>query len=154
MSCARTDCPSRGPLIEGLTRHRRAVLELLRSGQVHVTAQEIYDGLRPTSPDMALATVYRSLHALQGLGLVKAVETGSGATRYEAVRQAHPHIVCLDCGHVSDLSFAEPEELDRLAQEATAYRVLGHEIVFEGYCPNCRGQHEQAKQKGETENGA
>ena len=103
---------------------------------------------------MALATVYRSLHALQKLGLVKTVETGSGPTRYEAVRQAHPHIICLDCGRVSDLSFAEPDELDRLAQEATGYRVLGHEIVFEGYCPDCRKQHEQTKPEGETENGA
>ncbi len=127
------NCPQRPTL----TRHREAVLSVLTAGHVHLTAQDVHDALRSAEPEVALATVYRSLHALEKLGLVRAVDAGTSAKRYEAVRAVHAHIRCTVCGRIDDLVLPDPEELDRLARRQTGYDVRGHDIVFEGICPDC-----------------
>ena len=125
------------PQTPALTRHREAVLAVLTAGHVHLTAQDIHDALRSADPEVALATVYRSLHALEKLGLVRAVDAGTSAKRYEAVRAVHAHIRCTVCGKIEDLTLPHPEELDRLARRQTSYDLHGHDIVFEGICPDC-----------------
>jgi Fe2+ or Zn2+ uptake regulation protein len=100
--------------------------------------------LRGPAPDIALATVYRSLHALEKLGLVKAVDAGTSAKRYEAVRAAHAHVRCTRCGKIEDLTLPDPEDLDHLARKQTGYDVQGHDIVFEGICPECQTQTPQS----------
>ena len=126
------------PAAPSLTKHREAVLSVLTAGHVHLTAQDVHDALRARAPEMALATVYRSLHALEKRGLVRAVDAGTSAKRYEAVRSVHAHIRCTICGRIEDLALPEPESLDRVARQQTGFDVHGHDVVFEGICPDCK----------------
>ncbi|MGE5247452.1 MAG: transcriptional repressor, partial [Verrucomicrobiota bacterium] len=41
------------------TRQRTVILEILRKGQVHLTAEEVYRQAREVLPGMSLGTVYR-----------------------------------------------------------------------------------------------
>ena len=44
------------------SRKRDAILECLRCTTSHPTAEWVYNQLKPTIPDLSLATVYRSCH--------------------------------------------------------------------------------------------
>jgi Fur family transcriptional regulator, ferric uptake regulator len=120
---------------------RRAVIESLAHQECCRSAQEIHDDLRREGRRVGIASVYRVLDLLVGLGLVQRLDLGGGTARYEPALpggEHHHHLVCVDCGEVSP--FADPG-LER-ALEGTAarsdYSVVGHDVVLRGRCPDCR----------------
>jgi Fur family ferric uptake transcriptional regulator len=120
---------------------RRAVIESLADEDCCRSAQEIFDELRADGRRVGIASVYRVLDLLVGLGLVQRVDLGGGTARYERALpdgEHHHHLVCVDCGDVRPF---EDRGLER-ALEATAagseYTVEGHDVVLRGRCPDCR----------------
>jgi Fur family transcriptional regulator, ferric uptake regulator len=120
---------------------RRAVIESMADEDCCRSAQEIFDELRADGRRVGIASVYRVLDLLVGLGLVQRVDLGGGTARYERALpdgEHHHHLVCVDCGDVRPF---EDRGLER-ALEATAagaeYTVEGHDVVLRGRCPDCR----------------
>lgn len=114
------------------------ILEVLTQNRVHLTAQEIYDTLRPEIPALSLGTVYRNLRFLADRGQVRELSMGSGHCRYEASREPHYHFMCRACGCVADLELPLQEKLMDLAALLTGGIVESHEIKFSGVCASCR----------------
>jgi len=119
---------------------RRAVIEALASQDCCRSAQEIHDQIRERDRRVGIASVYRVLDLLVGLGLVQRLDLGSSMSMYEPALpggEHHHHLVCLDCGEV--VPFEDPK-LER-AIEATAqrsgYRIRGHDVLLRGHCPAC-----------------
>lgn len=121
-----------------LTRQREAILRELQGSGTHPTALELYDRVRAVMPRITLATVYRNLHVLCDLGLVRELDGGNGPSRFDATVHPHWHVWCSSCGNVADVMLQEPEDLDRLAQEASGYVITGHTLLFRGVCPQCQ----------------
>lgn len=120
---------------------REAVIRSLAHQQCCRSAQEIFDQLRNDGRRVGIASVYRVLDLLVGLGLVQRLDLGGGTSRYEPALpggEHHHHLVCVTCGEVSP--FEDPG-LER-ALEGTAarsdYTVVGHDVVLRGRCPDCR----------------
>ncbi len=120
---------------------RRAVIESLADQECCRSALEIFDQLRGDGRRVGIASVYRVLDLLVGLGLVQRLDLGGGGARYEPALpggEHHHHLVCVGCGEVSP--FEDPG-LER-ALEGTAsrsdYSVVGHDVVLRGRCPDCR----------------
>src|SRR5580658_7666311 len=77
-----------------ITPQRIAILDALVNGASHPTAEEIYGLVLKVSPTTSLATVYKTLDTLKGLGELQELELGSGRNHYDAVDPvAHPHVV-------------------------------------------------------------
>lgn len=114
--------------------HRLAVLKYVANGRTHPTADEIYSALVVDCPTMSRTTVYNSLHALSGAGLLKELEIESGYTRYDLLHQApHSHFVCRRCGKVFDMAVS-----DRLKELVdSGFEVDSVELSFKGLCPAC-----------------
>jgi Fur family transcriptional regulator, ferric uptake regulator len=119
---------------------RMAVVETLGRHDCLLTAREISDRLRTEGRDVGVATVYRALELLEGLGLLHRLETGEGTARFEPAHPSgehHHHLVCDRCGKV--LAF-EDEDLERsigrLARRLD-FRVDGHDVVLRGACEAC-----------------
>ena len=55
---------------ETMNANARAVLEAVRAGENHPTAQGVYEAVRSVRPQIGLATVYRILHQLAEQGLI------------------------------------------------------------------------------------
>jgi Fur family ferric uptake transcriptional regulator len=117
------------------------VVEALAEQDCCRTALEIHDRLRAGDRAVGIASVYRVLDVLAGLGLVQRVDVGRGIARYEPVPpggEHHHHVVCDDCGRVDP--FVDPG-LERAIQSAAGlvgYDVAGHEVVLRGACDDCR----------------
>jgi len=121
-----------------VTSGRRAiVLSLLSARDHHVTADDLARAVQLDHPDLHLSTIYRTLEALEQLGVVTRADLGQGRAVYHPVERAHHHLVCVDCGRIDDLpgSFpGVPAPADRLAD---GFEVTATEIVFRGRCATC-----------------
>jgi Fur family transcriptional regulator, ferric uptake regulator len=121
---------------------REAVVSLLGRQSCCLSAQEISDELRNTGSDVGIASIYRALDLLHGMGLVQRVEFGQGVARYEPVvpgGQHHHHAVCDSCGRVTRFEdYRLEQQLERLAGDLK-HSMSGHDLVIRGECPRCAG---------------
>jgi Fur family ferric uptake transcriptional regulator len=119
---------------------RRAVVELLASEDCCLSAQEIAGRLRAERGAIGVASVYRALELLDGIGLVQRVEVGTGGTRYEAVfpgGEHHHHVVCDRCGRIAAFEDAGLERAIGRVESRLGHRVSAHEVVLRGECSRC-----------------
>ncbi|MDN5348290.1 MAG: Fur family transcriptional regulator, ferric uptake regulator [Clostridia bacterium] len=129
--------------VEGvrLTPQRRRVLQLLaKNKQRHLTAEEIYSLACQQGKKIGLATVYRSLRALEKAGLVVSMDLGDGSSRYELKKvghKPHHHLVCLECGQVLEVDEALLESLWQTITEKYGFATIDQSIKIFGYCAAC-----------------
>lgn len=119
---------------------RQAVIDSLARQECCRSAQEVFDELREGDRSVGIASVYRVLDLLTGLGLVQRLDLGAGVSMYEPVLPGgghHHHLVCNDCGEV--VPFEDPQLERALARtaERSGYRVEGHDVLLRGHCPGC-----------------
>ena len=120
---------------------RREVVEFLGRQDCCLTAQEIHDGVRDDGARVGIASVYRALEGLTGLGLVQRVDLGDGTSRFEPADPTgdhHHHLVCGECGKVEP--FEDPALEDAIERVAggRGYDVAAHDVVLRGACEDCR----------------
>src|SRR5947207_440511 len=76
-----------------ITPQRRAIVEALLGAGGHVTAEELWSRIRDRAPGVNVSTVYRTLQALEGLGLAAHSTDPDGSARYHLVEHAqHLHL--------------------------------------------------------------
>ena len=122
---------------------RGAVVELLAAQDCCLSAHEISEKLRAGGSGVGMASVYRALEVLDGLGLVQRVDTGEGGTRFEAVVPGghhHHHVVCERCGRVAAFEDEGLEEAIEQLARRLRHEVSGHEVMIRGACPRCAPQ--------------
>ena len=119
-------------------RKRDAILQYLRSTDVHPSAETVYENLKPQIPDLSLATVYRNLALFKKEGLVMSVSTVSGVERFDGNTTPHVHFVCNDCDAVVDLhQMSLPDSLTSDAEGCFGGKVTDCHLLFTGTCRNC-----------------
>lgn len=120
-----------------LTEPRRAVCEVLAaSPDAHLTPVEILERARrlagrPIDP----STVYRTLDAFAGAGLVRHVHLGHGPGVYHLdTGQEHHHLVCEVCGRVVDVPLSEFSDLMRHLEHEYGFVADGLHFALSGRC--------------------
>jgi Fur family peroxide stress response transcriptional regulator len=118
-----------------ITPQRLAVYEILLRREDHPTVEEIYEEVKEIYPFVSLATVYRTVETLEGLGFIKRVAYWGSSVRYDANVQEHDHLVCVMCGAILDL---KAEAGCRVPEEVNGFKVLSHSLYIYGVCPSCQ----------------
>lgn len=117
---------------------REAILNCLRATRSHPSADWVFAQLKPTIPDLSLATVYRNLSQFKERGVIMSVGVVNGLERFDANTMPHIHFVCESCSSVIDLDDLElPQELLDSARTETGARISTCEINFRGVCKVC-----------------
>jgi len=127
-----------------MTRQRQVILEALRSSRAHPTGDEVYRLARQELPHISLGTVYRNLDLLSESGLIRKLELGGTARRFDARVPEHHHLRCLSCDKVEDVEVEPMEGLEQSVEEQSGYEVVEHRLELVGYCPGCREKRERA----------
>ncbi|MDE6167748.1 MAG: transcriptional repressor [Acetatifactor sp.] len=129
-----------------VTRQRMQVLEAVASRpEEHLTAEEIYEIVKRSCPEIGLATVYRTIQLLNELHLIDRINFDDGFVRYEMgsiqnhEKHHHHHLICMKCGKV--ISFRDDllEELEARITADTGFTVVDHEVKLYGCCIECGG---------------
>lgn len=121
-----------------LTPQREAVLQVIRAREDHPTANEIFEAARAILPAISYATVYNSLRYLRETGLVREINFGNGASRYDGITERHDHAICTNCGKLVDFDLAEAAELMRAAARKSRFKPETVYLTLMGLCPDCR----------------
>ncbi|MGQ0623586.1 MAG: Fur family transcriptional regulator [Sporichthyaceae bacterium] len=120
-----------------LTPQRELVLAAV-SDLGHATPEQVCAHVQQTASGVNISTVYRTLELLEELGLVRHAHLGHGAPSYHpAGHDAHLHLVCRDCGTVTQIEAATAAPLvARLRAEAGFDVDLEHFAIY-GRCRSC-----------------
>ena len=121
---------------------RRLVLEALFAAEGPVTAEAIAAGLDGRLPSSDLASVYRNLDTLEGIGLVRHFHVAHGAGRYAlAGRHQAGYFACERCGAHRPLDEATVAQVAAMLREACGYEAQLVHFPIVGRCQECRHAH-------------
>ena len=129
-----------------LTPQRRAILDIIVECEgKHLTAEEIYDEVKKTCPEIGLATVYRTIALLEEIGVVSRLNLNDGCSRYELIHgdenHMHHHLICNRCNAVIEVEDDLLEELeDRIGKEYE-FKIVDHSLQFFGVCKQCQNNN-------------
>ena len=120
-----------------ITSARRALVNALFEHGGHPTAEDLAAMVQATHPDVAQSTVYRILDDLEELGEVHHTHLGHGPAVYHLAAAAHPHLVCEDCGLVTELDRRSFNALARRLADAQGFAVSAGHFAVTGQCAAC-----------------
>lgn len=127
-----------------VTSQRLLILEVVRSGPSHFTAQEVYEAVSARNPAVGFATVYRFLRTLSDHQFVIEVRMGGMPARYEwAAKQHHDHLTCSVCAKIVEFENAEIEKLQERVAKEFGFQLTDHVLELYGVCPDCQAQPAQ-----------
>lgn len=130
----RRSCKFTGP--------RQLVIEILGQSMHPLSIREVFAQMKSRRCD--LASVYRTVHLLEGLGLVKRFDFGDGVARYELLRAGrdghHHHLICRQCALVIEVEECAANDLERRIASRSGFAAITHNLEFFGICPSCQGK--------------
>lgn len=122
------------------TAPRLAIADVVLGTDRHLSAEDVAHELKARGASAGTATVYRTLEVLVRSGLVVERDFGEGFKRYEASRGVphHEHLICTNCGRVTEFRDERLERMTTLLAEAHDYSRQRHRLVIYGLCGDCR----------------
>jgi Fur family transcriptional regulator, ferric uptake regulator len=113
-----------------LSSARRLLLGALFAADRPLSAEEL-------AGDGDVASVYRNLEVLEGLGLVRHVHLGHGPRLYQPAGRPRDFVLCEGCGDVSPLAPAAVDAVRMAVLDAVGYRARFAHFPLAGLCPAC-----------------
>ncbi|MFP3866896.1 MAG: Fur family transcriptional regulator [Desulfobacteraceae bacterium] len=124
-----------------LTPQRRAILDYLATTDIHPNAQQIFQEVQKTQPDISLATIYNTLNTLVRLGFLKMLELESG-NHYETNLRQHINLICNICGKIQDMDGSLTINSAEVLR-CFGFQVLDSRMEYHGVCSACRGRQKR-----------
>lgn len=125
------------------TIQRQRILDLFTTcdeGQ-HLSAEEIYQRLSTRGASVSPSTIYRALHVMVGLNLLREVELADGKKYYElstSTANDHYHLICVECGSVVEFEADLMAKIGSSQTETRGYALLDCQFTIYGICPKCK----------------
>ena len=119
-----------------LTPQRQAVLETIAAWEGSFTVTDVFERARKRSPQLGLATAYRTVDLLRQSGSVRPLAGEQLSAYVRCGPEHHHHLVCLECGAVEDTAECPlPSEAEFRRRYGFAPR--SHELEIYGTCRSC-----------------
>ncbi|ATQ30559.1 Fur family transcriptional regulator [Rhodococcus ruber Chol-4] len=121
-----------------VTAPRVAVLGAV-AAHPHSDADEIAVAVRSELGSVSTQAVYDVLKACVGAGLLRRIEPAGSPARYETrIGDNHHHLVCRNCGAVTDIDCVVGAVPCLVPSDDHGFAVDEAEVTFWGLCPDCR----------------
>jgi Fur family ferric uptake transcriptional regulator len=126
-----------------MTAPRRLLIDEMLASGGHITADELIERVQRARPGVDRSTIYRNLAALEEGGIVYHVHLAHGPSVYHVTDAAerHAHVVCEDCGAVTEVP---PDALRTLAvdlRDAAGFVLCDQHFALTGRCQRCAKIH-------------
>lgn len=115
-----------------------AILNSLKSNKGHPTANEILQDVTKNFPHMSLATVYNNLRKLAENNIIQELHVKNGPNRFDKNPTTHYHMICNQCGKMTDLNYPLFREIESFANQSYNFLVSNHEFNLYGICEKCQ----------------
>lgn len=127
-----------------MTSQRRIILQMLEQSDTHPSAEQLFEMAIQQDPTINLSTVYRTLHWLEQVELVRARvfehtdPTCRGSRFDKALPSEHHHFICSTCNAVIEFDSQLAEALKCEFQDRFQAEVENASVILYGICANCR----------------
>ncbi|MBD1911802.1 MULTISPECIES: transcriptional repressor [unclassified Leptolyngbya] len=120
------------------TRSQKLILDLLKSLDRSVSAQDIYMELRQQGHSIGLATVYRALELLKRDGSLQVRTLATGESLYSTLKEDRHHLTCVQCGSSIPISECPVHDLEEKLHDSYHFKIYYHMLEFFGLCTQCQ----------------
>lgn len=123
------------------TPQRDAIVDAIFATDEHFTADDLWEKLRGTDTRTSRATLYRTLSLLTDSGLLQEIDLGDGQTTYDPNfldKPTHNHLVCVDCGKVTEFEDDHLEILNDCITRRLGFRAVKQSLRIEACCEELR----------------
>jgi len=125
-----------------MTKQRMIILETIREVERHMTAEEIFEAAKEKMPNMAMATIYNNLKALTQEGKIRRIQVAGEPDRYDRNMIFHEHLVCEECGEMTD---AWPGELKEGLEKKLGIALTRYQLTLYHVCDSCQAKLREEK---------
>ncbi len=116
-----------------ITRPRQVILQILTETDDHPDAAQIFQRAVKQDAQISLATVYRTMKALEENGAIQRHAFGDGPARFEHAGDAHhDHLIDVDTGDVIEFASDRIEALQDEIAERLGYEIVHHRLELYG----------------------
>lgn len=122
------------------TRSQERILNILKSLDRAISAQDLYVELRHREISLGLATVYRALEALKLDGMVQVRTLPNGESLYSLIQEDRHHLTCLQCGTSIAIDECPVHDLERQLNQTHQFKIYYHMLEFFGVCEQCQAK--------------
>lgn len=132
------------------TNQRQKILETFKDTPEgnHLSAEEIYQKLSEQGENIGVSTIYRALHLMVKLGLLRELGLAEGKKYYELSTpfiHQHHHLVCVQCGRIQEFEEGLITQVGINEADSRGFSLLNCQFTVFALCPSCQSlQHEQA----------
>lgn len=123
------------------TIQREVILETLYNSDEHLTPEALHHLIQEKHPDLntGIATVYRTLSLLEDSEMVTSLSFGAQGKKYElGAKDHHDHIICTQCGSISEFVDEEIESRQKKIAEELGFLMQEHSMQIYGICKRCQ----------------
>ncbi|MDX2243608.1 MAG: Fur family transcriptional regulator [Leptolyngbyaceae cyanobacterium bins.302] len=120
------------------TRNQERIINVLKTLDRSISAQDLYVELRNQGVSMGLATVYRSLEVLKLEGLIQARTIANGEALYSLIQADRHHLTCLQCGDSILIDECPVHDLEVQLNQSYQFKIYYHMLEFFGLCTRCQ----------------
>jgi Fur family ferric uptake transcriptional regulator len=116
-----------------VTRQRLIILEILLRAQGHPDAAAIFEEAAARDSRISLATVYRTVKALEESGAIQRHAFGHGPARFEQTTAGHhDHLIDIDTGEVVEFTSDRIEAIQAEIAARLGYEIVHHRLELYG----------------------
>ena len=103
----------------------------------HINIEELFKQIKKEFSSISLATLYKNIHAMLGVELLKEVQIPHAKPKYEITKAPHAHLLCDNCGKFEDI-FLDVDTMLNNAAKQSNYQLKESSVVYNGLCPTCQ----------------
>lgn len=122
-----------------VTEYGKKILEIVENSRSHMTAEQIFEQLRQSCPQVVLATVYNNLNRLWKEGRIRKVSVEGSPDRYDRILR-HDHLVCKRCGRLVDVDLGD---LTAQLERQVGFPILTYDLKLLYLCEECRKDQQE-----------
>lgn len=132
-----------------LTPQKKAVIEILFAhDKENMTVEKIYEYTRSQYTHISIATVYKTISALERKGLLQKIRIDDKCSYYELICPDKPpwcpHCVCTECGKMIEIMDDSIIHILDICKQTIKthynFRIDIQNILYYGVCKECRAK--------------
>lgn len=120
-----------------VTGSTRQVISILAESHGHMTAEDLIAQIELRTPGVSPSTIYRVIHRLTQLNVVEHIHSGNGPAFYHLCEQAHAHLLCTECGAITDVPDAIFRSISKSVRSSYDFVVDPRHSAVLGHCVTC-----------------
>lgn len=122
-----------------MTKARAAISALLSGARSPLSVAELLESLAKQRIRADKTTVYREIAFLEAQHVVRQIQFKDRVKRYELAHGHHHHLVCVECGAVTDVALGgDVDALEKRITKKTGFAIQDHSLEFFGVCKECQ----------------